>query len=339
MSLISHDFRTTIIAEIGVNHNGDMGIARRLIDAAHKAGADFAKFQTFRATELTTNNAQTAGYQKKTGMQTQLELLTSLELSNNNFLELKQHCERLGIGFLSTAHDFESAEFILGLNLDYIKVPSGDLTNLPFLERVAQERIPLILSTGMANFEEVQDALLVLEKAGLPREMVTVLQCTTNYPAPPEEAHLRAMVAMGEALSVKIGYSDHTDGIEASLAAVALGARVIEKHLTLDKELLGPDHAASANPDEFEHMVIGIRKIEKLLGSATKEPTQSEMPNRPLVRKSLVARAPIRAGEKFSPNNVAIKRPGTGISPMEWYSVIGEIAPRRFEIDEKIELA
>lgn len=339
MERISNDSKTTIIAEIGVNHNGDVSLARELINEAHKAGADFAKFQTFRATELTTDRAQPAEYQTKTGARTQRDLLASLELSENDFLGLKQHCELVGIGFLSTAHDFESTNFILNLNLAYIKVPSGDLTNLPFLERVAREKTPVIISTGMASLEEVKDALLALEEAGLRRDMVTVLQCTTNYPAPPEEANLRAMVAMRETLSVVVGYSDHTEGMEAALAAVALGAQVIEKHLTIDKALEGPDHAASASPDEFAQMVRGIRKIEKLLGSTAKEPTQSELPNRPLVRKSLVAGTKIKSGEEFSPTNIAIKRPGTGMSPMRWHSVIGQIAHRDFELDEEIELA
>lgn len=328
--------QTQIIAEIGVNHNGNVNLARDLIDAAKEAGADFAKFQTFRASDLVTAEARTAGYQEETGFKTQRELLTELELPERDFLDLKSYCENVGIGFLSTAHDTESAKFIFGLGLDFIKVPSGDLTNLPFLERVAQEKTAVILSTGMAELQEIEDALSVLEKEGLPRSLVVVLQCTTNYPTPPSEANLRAMVTIRDELLVNVGFSDHTEGIEASLAAVALGAQIIEKHLTIDKGLPGPDHRASADLDDFKTMVDGIRKVETLLGSSAKRPTESEEHNRLLVRKSLFAGSPIKAGQLFSPDNVVAKRPGTGLSPMTWHNLMGKVASRDFKIDDPI---
>jgi N-acetylneuraminate synthase len=330
---------TVVIAEIGVNHNGDLGIAKSLILAAQSAGANYAKFQTFSAADLVTETAPVAEYQEKAaGELTQREMLSDLELSHPDFSELRDFCGATGIGFLTTAHDFASLDFVLGLGLDFIKVPSGDLTNLPFLERIAQEAIPVILSTGMGYLDEVEGALGVLERSGLPRPMVTVLQCTTNYPAPLEEANLRAMVSMGERLGVKVGYSDHTEGSAASIAAVALGATVIEKHLTLDRSMPGPDHSASANPEEFARMVASIRAVESAMGSPKKAPTTSEAPNRDIVRKSLVALGPISSGEVFSVDNVGVKRPGTGLSPMMWHEVLGLVAPRDFNSDEFIEL-
>lgn len=331
--------RCAVIAEIGVNHNGNIRLAKKLIRAAHHAGADYAKFQTFSAEELVTADAGVARYQERAAEgATQQEMLRRLELSNQDFLALKVYSESLGIGFLTTAHDFKSLEFVLGLKLDYIKVPSGDLTNRPLLERVAVEQTHVILSTGMGSFDEVSGALEVLEQAGLSRELVTVLQCTTNYPAPLEEANLRAMVSMQEQLSVSVGYSDHTDGVEASLAAVALGAQIIEKHLTLDCSMLGPDHAASANPSEFSEMVTSIRAVEVALGSALKVPGKTEAPHREIVRKSLVALSPIATGEEFTARNLGVKRPGTGISPMRWHEVLGLEAHRDFRTDELIDL-
>lgn len=331
--------RTVVIAEIGVNHNGDMGLAKKLITAAHESGADYAKFQTFSADELVTADAGVAAYQEAAaGGATQQEMLRALELSHNDFRELKVFSESLGIGFLTTAHDFQSLDFVLSLDLDYIKIPSGDLTNRPLLERVAGEKTSIILSTGMGSFDEVAEALDVLEHSGLGRDMVTVLQCTTNYPAPLEEANLRAMVSMGQQLAVAIGYSDHTDGADASIAAVALGARIIEKHLTLDRSLPGPDHAASADASEFTAMVRSIRAVETALGSDVKAPGPTEAPNRDIVRKSLVALSPITSGEVFSPENLGVKRPGTGISPMRWHEVLGTKAHRDFRADELVDL-
>lgn len=330
---------TVVVAEIGVNHNGDTGLAKKLISAAHRSGADYAKFQTFRADALVTADAGIAVYQEAAaGGGTQRDMLRSLELTDDDFRELKTFSESLGLGFLTTAHDFHSLDFVLGLGLDYIKVPSGDLTNRPLLERIASEQTKIILSTGMGSFEEVAEAVDVLEQSGLRRDLVTVLQCTTNYPAPLEEANLRAMVAMGERLSVAIGYSDHTDGADASIAAVALGAVIIEKHLTLDRSLPGPDHAASASPAEFAAMVDSVRAVETALGSDIKAPSRTEAPNREIVRKSLVALVPISSGEEFTSRNVGVKRPGTGISPMRWHEVVGTTAHRDFQVDELVDL-
>ena len=330
---------TVVIAEIGVNHNGDIVVAKQLVVAAHGAGADYAKFQTYSADDLVTASAGVAKYQQPAARGgTQQDMLRRLELTHDDFRELKAFCQSLGIGFLTTAHDFTSLDFVLSLNLDYIKIPSGDLTNRPFLERVAGEDTKIILSTGMSSFDEVAQAVGVLEQSGLTREMVTVLQCTTNYPAPLDEANLKAMVSMGEQLAVEIGYSDHTDGNDTSIAAVALGARIIEKHLTLDRSLPGPDHAASANPSEFAAMVRSIRAVETALGSGVKAPGQTEAPNRDIVRKSLVALMPIGAGDEFTSENIGVKRPGTGISPMCWHEIVGSTAHRDFQVDELIEL-
>jgi N,N'-diacetyllegionaminate synthase len=330
---------TVVIAEIGVNHNGDVATARRLVRAARDAGANYAKFQTFSADQLASRNAPLAEYQKTgAGEMPQVQMLRQLELSQGHFAELQDFCRATGIGFLTTAHDFVSYEFVLGLKPDYIKIASGDLTNRPFLERVARSATPVILSTGMADFEEIEAALFVLGQSGLDRELVTVLQCTTNYPAPVEEANLLAMVSMGRKLKVKFGYSDHTEGTAASIAAVALGATVIEKHLTLDRSMLGPDHSASSNPEEFAQMVSSIRLVELALGSAEKTPTRSEVKNRNVVRKSIVALRAIAKGEVFSPENIGVKRPGTGLSPMDWYEIVGLSAHRDFFPDEMIEL-
>lgn len=331
---------TIVIAEIGVNHNGDSSCARELVIAARDAGANYAKFQTFSAESLTTANAPTAAYQKNfEASSSQRDMLKDLELSFDDFRQLKSFCESSGIGFLTTAHDFAGAEFVLGLELDYIKVPSGDLTNLPFLERVAREKSRVILSTGMATFEEVAQALEVFENQGLGRELVTVLQCTTDYPAPLEDTNLRAMVAMADELMVEVGFSDHTDSIEASIAAVALGARIIEKHLTLDRSMAGPDHSASVEPNVFSAMVQSLRAVERAMGSAVKSPGPTEAPNREIVRKSIVAVQHIRKGEIFTTENLGVKRPGSGISPMRWHEVIGKVAHRDFRDDELVALA
>lgn len=329
--------QTVVIAEIGVNHNGDLGLAKQLIIAARDSGADYAKFQTFSANDLVTADARAASYQAKAARGgTQQEMLKRFELTHSDFLNLKEFSESSGIGFLTTAHDFASLEFVLSLDLDFIKVPSGDLTNRPLLEVVAGMGTRIILSTGMSSLHEVAEAVDVLEQFGLNREMLTVLQCTTNYPAPLDEANLLAMVCMGEQLAVATGYSDHTVGNATSIAAVALGARVIEKHLTLDKHMSGPDHAASANPSEFAEMVRSIRAVESALGSGVKAPGRTEAPNRDIVRKSIVAIMPISAGDEFTNKNVGVKRPGTGISPMRWQEIIGTKASRDFQADELI---
>jgi len=334
----THSSSTIVIAEIGVNHNGSIDLAKELILRAKEAGADYAKFQTFRAESLASDEAPLALYQETNAAHgTQRQLLQSLELSNDDFLALEDFCSSQGIGFLTTAHDFSSAAFVLDMNLDFVKIPSGDVTNRPFLEMVARSRRPVLLSTGMAEFHEVEAAVAVLAGSGLALENITVLQCTTEYPAPIEHANLRAMVSMGEALGVKIGYSDHTTGFTAALVAVALGATVIEKHLTTDTTLQGPDHSASLEPEEFGEMVKAIREVAASLGDGVKKAQPSEVANRDIVRKSIVAKRFIRQGEIYDEAALAVMRPGLGISPMLWHQALGQIAPRDFDRDEPIE--
>ncbi len=331
--------RTLVIAEAGVNHNGDLQLANQLVDAAAAAGADVVKFQTFQANQLATERAQQAAYQQQAlgETQSQLTMLQQLELKPEQHGQLIQHCQNRGIEFLSTAFDPPSIGLLASLQLKRWKIPSGEITNLPYLRQIGAQGQPVILSTGMANLGEIEAALAVLEQAGTPRSRVTVLHCTTEYPAPPEEVNLRAMQTIAQAFGVPIGYSDHTAGIAVPIAAVAMGATVIEKHLTLDRNLPGPDHKASLQPDDFAAMVRGIRTIEQALGDGVKQPTPSEKPNLSVVRKSLVAARPIRAGELFTEANLTAKRPGTGISPMQWDAWIGRPASRDFAADELIE--
>lgn len=330
---------TIVVAEIGVNHNGSIHLAKELIQHAHAAGADYAKFQTFKSESLASADAPLAGYQQASSSHgSQQDLLKQFELSDADFVELQEHASQVGIGFLTTGHDQESAEFVLGMKLDFVKIPSGDITNLPFLERVARAGQPVLLSTGMATHDEVETAVSALTSAGLSKRDVTVMQCTTEYPAPVEEANLRAMVSMGEKLSVAIGYSDHTLGHVTAVAAVALGARVIEKHLTSDKTLPGPDHGASLEPSEFKAMVDAIRTVEVSLGDGVKKTQQSETQNKNIVRKSIVAKAFIPQGESFREENLGVMRPGFGLSPMMWHEVVGKVAARDFHPDEPIEL-
>ena len=329
-----------VIAEIGVNHNGSLDLAKELVSRAREAGADYAKFQTFRAENLATGLAPVANYQKVSFPgKRQLDLLASLELSEENFAELAAHCHEQGIGFLTTAHDLASAPFVFGLNSDFIKVPSGDVTNFPFLRLVGQQCQPVLLSTGASRGDEVLEAIEVLESQGLSRAQITVMQCTTQYPAPIEEANLRAMVAMGQQWGVRIGYSDHTLGQNSAVAAVALGATVLEKHITLDCMMEGPDHAASLEPDEFARMVDAVRSVGLLLGHQEKEVTSAEVQNRDVVRKSIVATKPIAVGELLTAENLGVMRPGTGISPMKWIDVIGQTAERPYEAHDMIELS
>lgn len=333
--------RTLIIAEAGVNHNGDIGLAKKLIAAAAAAGADLVKFQTFSAKNLVSSSAPKAEYQKKTteSSESQLEMIQKLELSREDHAVLIQECSAHGIGFFSTAFDFQSFDLLMELGcLEQIKIPSGELTNLPLLRYMSRFGKPLLLSTGMANLGEIEAAIEAVEAAGTPRHLITILHCTTEYPTPMEDVNLRAMVAMKKAFGVSTGYSDHTAGIEIPLAAVALGATVIEKHFTLDRNLPGPDHKASLEPHELKAMVEGIRNVERALGDGVKRPSSSELKNKPIARKSLVAIRPIRAGETFSSENMAAKRPGTGLSPMRWDEVIGRIAIKDFAVDELITL-
>jgi N,N'-diacetyllegionaminate synthase len=331
---------TLIIAEAGVNHNGDLSMAKRLIEVAAEAGADYVKFQTFNSKYVVTSTAKQAGYQtKNTGInESQLDMISRLELSQGNHFELIEHSKKIGIKFLSTGFDLESIEFLSRLNLGLFKIPSGEITNLPYLRQIGSYGKPIVLSTGMSSLGEIEAAIDVLEQAGTSRSLMTVLHCTTEYPTPMVEVNLRAMQCMQAAFGVSVGYSDHTAGIEIAIAAAALGATVIEKHFTLDKKLPGPDHKASLEPDELKAMVSAIRNIEVALGDGIKRLTPSEARNKPVARKSLVASKTIKAGELLSADNITTKRPGTGISPMKWDAVIGRKAVLDFAIDELIEL-
>lgn len=332
--------KTLIIAEAGVNHNGDIDLAKQLISAAKLAGADMVKFQTFKASNLVTRTAGKAIYQKNTtdSNESQYDMISKLELSREEHESLIEECRRLDIGFLSTAFDHDSFEMLLQMGINQVKIPSGELTNLPFLRYVARLGMPMILSTGMANLGEVEAALEAIEEAGTPRSKVTVLHCTTEYPSPMMDVNLMAMVNMKAALGVDIGYSDHTQGIEVAIAATALGARVIEKHFTLDRGLPGPDHQASLEPHELKAMIDAIRNIEMAFGDGVKRPTLRELQNRAIVRRSIVASRRILAGEVFSSENISTKRPGNGISPMRWDEIVGRTAPKEFAADELIEL-
>lgn len=333
--------KTLIIAEAGVNHNGDIGLAKKLIAAAAAAGADLVKFQTFSAKNLVSASAPKAEYQKQTTdiSESQLDMIRKLELSREDHAVLIEYCRAHGIGFFSTAFDFQSFDLLMELGcLEQVKVPSGELTNLPLLRYMSRFGKPMLLSTGMANLGEVEAAIEAAEAAGTPRHMITVLHCTTEYPTPMEDVNLRAMVAMKHAFGVNTGYSDHTPGIEIPIAAVALGATVIEKHFTLDRNLPGPDHKASLEPQELKAMIDGIRNVERALGNGVKRPSTSELKNKPIARKSIVAIRPIRAGDLFSAENIGAKRPGTGMSPMRWDEVIGRAATKDFAVDELITL-
>ncbi len=332
--------KTLIIAEAGVNHNGDINIARKLIDAAAWAGADLVKFQTFNAECQVTRTAGKARYQKlvTNSAETQYEMLRALELTHEMHLELMSHCSMRNIGFLSTAFDIQSVNFLESLGQTRYKIPSGELTNLPYLRHIGKLEKTVLLSTGMATLAEVKAAISALEQAGTTRANITVLHCTTEYPAPMGEVNLSAMQTMSNCLGLAVGYSDHTQGIEAAIAAVAMGAKVIEKHFTLDRNLPGPDHQASVEPIELKAMVLAIRNIELAIGDGIKRPTASELINIPIVRKSLVAKKSIKMGEVLTPNNITTKRPGGGLSPMLWDEVIGRVAWRDYSADDLIEL-
>ncbi len=332
--------KVCIIAEAGVNHNGDIDLAKKLIDVAANAGADYVKFQTFKADKLVNQSAKKADYQKRNlpnEEETQYQMLKKLELSENDHHTLIEYCEKKEIHFLSTAFDLESINFLKD-KIDFYKIPSGEITNLPYLEKVAQLGMDVVMSTGMANMQEVKDAFNVLLKYGMSKEQITILHCNTEYPTPMEDVNLKAMTTIQKELDVKVGYSDHTLGIEIPIAAVGMGAVVIEKHFTLDRNMIGPDHAASLEPEELSMMVRSIRNIEKALGDGTKKPSKSEQKNISIARKSIVAQKEIQPGEIFSEDNLTIKRPGNGISPMRWYEVLGQRSKRHFNVGELIEL-
>ena len=329
--------KTLIIAEAGVNHNGDFGSAIKLIDVASNCGADYVKFQTFKADKITSKKADLAKYQKNfVSYVNQQEMLRALELSQEQHKALYTYCSKKSARYLSTAFDNESLSFLEKLGLQHLKVPSGELTNLPYLRKIAALKKDVIISTGMASLTEVADALLALENEGMKREQITVLHCTTDYPAPMADVNLRSMETIKNELGVKIGYSDHTRGWEVAVAAVALGASVIEKHFTLDRNLPGPDHAASLEPDELHKMIKSIKNIELAMGNDTKEPSKQELINAKLIRKSIFAETKILAGERFSSRNLTTKRPGSGISPMKWDALVGQTSSRDYEIDEQI---
>lgn len=331
--------KTFVIAEAGCNHNGSLKMAFQLIDVAIAAGVDAVKFQTFKAEKVIAVNAPKADYQKKTtgSDESQLEMNKKLELDEAAHVKLYQYCHSKEIIFLSTPFDLESIDLLNRLGLEIFKIPSGEITNLPYLRKLGALKKRLILSTGMTNLGEIEDALDVLNESGTPLGNITVLHCNTEYPTPFEDVNLRAMQTICNAFpGISVGYSDHTNGIEVPIAAVAMGATIIEKHFTLDRSLPGPDHKASLEPDELNAMVQAIRNIEKSLGNGIKRPSASEIKNKPIARKSLVASRPIKIGESFSPDNITAKRPGTGISPMRWDEILGQVAKKDYEKDELI---
>ena len=328
-----------IIAEAGVNHNGSVKLARKLIDVAVEAGVDAVKFQTFKAEKLVSKDAKKAKYQSENMQESddsQFNMLKKLELDVATHHELISYCNSKNIMFLSTPFDHDSIELLNSLDLEIFKIPSGEITNLPYLQDIGTLKKKVILSTGMADMGEIEDALDVLVGAGTQKEDITVLHANTMYPTPMEDVNLRAMVTIGHAFDIEYGYSDHTLGIEVPVAAVSLGATCIEKHFTLDKTMEGPDHKASLEPDELKAMVGAIRNIELALGSSVKKPTPSETPNIQVARKSIVASSKIKKGELFSSENLTIKRPGSGISPMRWNEIIGSVAQRDYMVDELI---
>lgn len=329
-----------IIAEAGVNHNGSIDIAKQLIDVAALSGADAVKFQTFDASRQVTRDAQKADYQKlnSDNEESQYTMLRKLELNESMHLELIEHCSSRNISFLSTAFDIQSIDLLVKLGQECFKIPSGEITNLPYLKNIGQLRKKIILSTGMSTMNEIEAAIEVIEQAGTPRSKITVLHCTSEYPAPMNEVNLLAMNSIRDKFGLAVGYSDHTDGIEVAIAASAMGACVIEKHFTLDKNLPGPDHKASLEPAQLELMVKSIRNIELALGDGIKSISPSEKKNIKVARKSLVASKVIKAGEVFTNENITAKRPGTGISPMLWDELVGKVARRNYKADELIEL-
>lgn len=330
--------KVLIIAEAGVNHNGSLRIAKQLIDKAAEAGVDYVKFQTFKAEKLVAKSAQKAAYQiENTGnKESQFEMIKKLELDKSKHLTLIEHCKLRGIKFLSTAFDHDSVDLLQALGIDVFKIPSGEITNLPFLKKIAQTNKPIILSTGMANIGEIENALDLLYANGADKNNITVLHCNTEYPTPIEDVNLKAMNTIGDTFKVAFGYSDHTLGIEVPIAAVARGAVCIEKHFTLDRNMEGPDHRASLEPHELNAMVKAIRNIEKALGSGIKKPSKSEQKNITIARKSIHTSRAIKKGQIIKESDLEMKRPGDGISPMNMKWVIGRTATKDLAEDSKI---
>ncbi len=331
-----------IIAEAGVNHNGSLEIAKRLVDKAAEAGVDIIKFQTFKADKLVSMSAKQAEYQKKNignhSDDSQYNMLKKLELSEQDHQELMAYCNEKGIRFWSTAFDFDSIDYLHSLNLGLWKIPSGEITNYPYIKKIAQYQEPVILSTGMCEMSDIYAAMKVLQENGVQKDQITILHCNTEYPTPYEDVNLLAMQQIQHEFDVAVGYSDHTKGIEVPIAAVALGASVIEKHFTLDRNMEGPDHKASLEPDELKAMVSAIRNIEKALGTGKKAVSESERKNIAIARKSIVAACPIKKGDVLTEDNLTVKRPGTGISPMQWEKVIGTKAIKDFSEEDLIEI-
>jgi N,N'-diacetyllegionaminate synthase len=327
-----------IIAEAGVNHNGDLDLAYKLIDNAKEAGADIVKFQTAKPELVISKFALKAEYQiaNTKNNESQLEMSKKLHLKFADYKKLKLYCDRIGITFLSTPFDLDSVDFLNQVDMPFWKIPSGEITNLPYLIKIANTHKPIFMSTGMSNIMEIEDAIEVLRKNGA--NEITLLHCTTEYPAPYQDVNLNAMLTMKNQFNLPVGYSDHTKGIEIPIAAVAMGATVIEKHFTLDRNMEGPDHKASLEPDELKAMVTAIRNVEVAMGDGEKKPSESEIKNIAVARKSIIAKTNIKAGDIFTEENITVKRPGHGISPMRWYDVLGQKAKRNFEEDELIEI-
>lgn len=329
--------KTLIIAEAGVNHNGNFEIAKQLVDKAVEAGADIVKFQTCKAENVISRYADKAEYQKVTTGEadSQLEMVRKLMLTYEEYGKLKEYCDEKGITFLSTAFDLPSVDYLHSIGMKMWKIPSGEITNLPLLIKIAQLHEPIIMSTGMSELSEVGDAVKVLKENGVGD--ITLLHCTTEYPAPYADVNLKAMETMKEAFGLPVGYSDHTKGLEIPIAAVARGACVIEKHFTLSREMEGPDHKASIEPDELKQMVSSIRNVEAAIGDGVKKVSASEMKNKDIARKSIIAKTAIRSGEVFSEENITTKRPGSGINPMRWFELLGKTAKHDYEEDYLIE--
>tara|TARA_B110000438_G_C15810952_1_gene649608 strand:- start:322 stop:1323 length:1002 start_codon:yes stop_codon:yes gene_type:complete len=329
---------TTIIAEAGVNHNGSLVRAKKMIKVASEMGADYIKFQTFKADSLVLKNADKANYQLKStnSNESHYEMIKKLEIDEDFHLELIKHCKKNCIKFLSTAFDIESVDLLDKLKIPFYKIPSGEITNFPYLNHIGSKKKPIILSTGMSSLEEIKSAVNILIKAGLNKKFITVLHCNTEYPTPMYDVNLNAMISIKRELDVNVGYSDHTKGIEVSIAAVALGATVIEKHFTLDCNMQGPDHRASLEPNEFKNMIKSIRNIELSMGNGIKKPSASEIKNIFIARKSIVSKKDIKKGEIYSISNLTTKRPGTGICASKWYEYIGKKSNKDYKIDELI---
>jgi N,N'-diacetyllegionaminate synthase len=332
--------KTLIIAEAGVNHNGDLDLAYKLIDAAKSSGADIVKFQTFNTNKLVSKHAQKAEYQRlaTAADESQFEMIKKLEFDLHSHILLKSYCEKKKIEFLSAPFDVDSIKLLHKLGVSRFKIPSGEITNFPYLREMAAYDKPIIMSTGMSNMVEIQQALNVLADHGSQRKNIILLHCNTEYPTPFEDVNLSAMITMQQAFMLPVGYSDHTNGIEVPIAAVALGASVIEKHFTLDRNMPGPDHSASLEPTELRALVSAIRNIEAAIGDGIKAPRQSESKNITIVRKCIIASKPIRQGDIFSEENITTKRAGLGLSPMRWMEVLGGIATRNYDVDDKIEI-